>query len=827
MIKTEIHIGGMSCAMCVNTIEKGLKNTSGIVDVSVNLATETAHVSYNPDSIDLESIQKKISSLGYTCELEPRAPMSTTNLAEGFSQNKAPFNLSTYTKSPWFKVFLGFIFCSPLLLGMLLMIWPFNFETKAAWIHFLHQPWWQILWASPVQWWLGYSFHRKAIISLKYRVLGMDFLISLGSTAAYVFSIYQGFILHSHDLYFEAGAVVITLVLMGKALESGAKWKSTSALRELLALTGNKARRILPNGNEEDVLIENLVMTDVCSVKPGERIPVDGIILSGETTIDESSMSGESMPVDKTLGEHVWAGTQNLLGAITIKTTALGAATMLSQIAAKVEEAMTGKAPIQRVADRIASYFAPAILLIAACTWIVYALMGAGEKGLIHAIAVLVVACPCALGLATPTALIVGMGIGAKRGILFRSAEVIEKAKKIDTIFFDKTGTLTLGKPEVRDVVISPTINEQYFWEMLYTAEKNSEHPLASAVSIEAKKHLENVNIAPDSFTAVMGKGVIAHVQNSTLYCGTINWMHDLGLTTSLLDTEISSWQAKGYTIMLLAADLKILGAIALSDTLREESSSIIATLKEKHFETGILSGDNIQSTTWVANSLGITHIYAPLLPTEKADNISGLIAQGRQIAMVGDGINDALALQTATLGIAMGSGTSIAMSSADMVLIGGDLRKLVIALDLARQTLSTIYRNLFWAFLYNVLMIPLAVLGYLNPMLAGAAMAMSSVSVVLSSLWLKRSYTSTTVNINPLTNHTNKENMMEKSTLTVTGMTCGHCKMAVEKAAKSVAGISEASVNLATGSLTISATAPDQIEKVKEVVRDAGYGVV
>jgi len=778
-----LKVTGITCANCVRTIERGLKSLPGVESVTVNLALETAQISYLEEQANPSSLIQALSDLGYSS-----SPLTLTQ--EKSPPEQSLLGKNHLTSSGKIPVLIAFIFSAPLALAMLFMWFPPQKGVLLSLSHTLHSPLLQLFFASVVQWFSGYPIHKKAWQGLHQKTLGMDFLVSLGSSTAYFFSIHQAFFSATPVLYFEAGAWVISFVLLGKTLESGVKWKSSEALRELYNLTGSEARVVLPTKEEKHIPTSQLQTGHHCRVRPGDRIPADGILLEGFTTVDESILNGESLPQDKQPGGKLYAGSLNIHGSFVFEVTQVARETLLGQLITQVENSLSSKPPIQKTVDRFAQIFTPLILLCAFLTFVVWLLLGDPKAGLINAVATLVVACPCALGLASPTALLAGIGWAAKKGILFRSAASLEKCKDLHTIAFDKTGTLTLGQPHFQEAWINnPQVTKNHFWETLYRVESASEHPLAQSLCIEAQKHF----LASNSFNTVIetnkinvkhtawpGQGMeyiqfsnhIPHIQANTqthlgplstpelhdssidscispkyplptehFRCGKAEWIESWPLTlpTELKET-LESWAQKGWTSLVLADPKQVWGACALADPLRPEATKLITELHKKNLECTILSGDRIEVAQYIGNQLGIKHVYGSLHPHDKAKHIVEIQKTGKNTAMIGDGINDAPALQAAHLGVALGSGTQIAMNTSDVILMGEPLSKIPLLLEIGKKTLSTIHRNLFWAFFYNVAMLPLAAVGKLHPSLAGAAMACSSISVVLSSLALGKS---------------------------------------------------------------------------------------
>ncbi|MBN2551927.1 MAG: copper-translocating P-type ATPase, partial [Spirochaetales bacterium] len=608
---------------------------------------------------------------------------------------------------------------------------------------FLHSPVLQLILATPVQFVIGYRFYRNAFKSIRSASPGMDVLVALGTSAAYFYSIYNGFFRalpegSSPALYFEASAIIITLVLLGKLLEASAKGRTSEAIKRLIGLQPQTAR-VLRGGEELDLPVAELKAGEIILVRPGERIPVDGEIIDGSSAVDESMITGESIPVEKTAGDGVVGATINTYGAFTFRATRIGKDTLLAQIIRVVEEAQGSKAPIQRLADRVAGIFVPAVLAVAAVTFLLWLLVaGNPTMGLVSAVAVLVIACPCAMGLATPTAIMVGTGKGAENGILIRSAESLELAYKLDAVVLDKTGTITMGEPVLTDVVSLDGWSRRELMRLAGAAERHSEHPLGVAVVEAARRELEEIG-EPREFQATPGKGIRAVVDGHTVRVGTRSYLIDSDIQVEAAEQRIRDLEAEGKTVMLLSVDQTVQGLLAVADRVKESSRRAVDRLKRMGLEVFMITGDNRRSAAAIGAEVGVDHILAEVLPEAKAQEIRRIRAQGKTVAMVGDGINDAPALASADIGIAMGTGADIAMEAADITLMNGELMNVAAAISLSKRTMRKIKQNLFWAFFYNTIGIPIAALGLLNPIIAGAAMAFSSVSVVSNSLSLKR----------------------------------------------------------------------------------------
>ncbi len=717
--KIELQLSGMSCAACALRIEKGLNKTIGVNSANVNFAAEKAYIDINPESVNIEKLIETVHNLGY----------------EAIAQNEVNEKKLDEIKKLKILIFISSILSFPLVLGMLLQLVNIN-------IHLLHDPLFQLFLSAPVQFVVGWRFYKNSYHSLKSLSPGMDVLVSIGTLSAFSFSVYNGFFspvsTDKMNLYFEASTVIITLVLLGKYLEESAKGRTSEAIKKLMNLQPDKAV-IIKNDVETLTSIDNVLPGDIVLIKPGERIPADGTILEGESSVDESMITGESMPVDKLYGNPVSAGTINLYGTFKFTAEKIGKNTFLSHIIESVEKAQGLKPSIQKLADKIAGIFVPSVLAIAAVTFSVwYFGFGNFTGGLMAAVAVLVIACPCALGLATPTAIMVGTGKGAENGILIKNPDSLELAHKINTIVLDKTGTLTQGKPVVTDIISAENFTDSELAILAGSAEKNSEHPVAAAISDYA--FLNYGELLPvQEFQAVPGKGVDAVISGKKISIGNAKFMNDKKISYSSFIDKIDSLEKTGKTVMIAAVNNETAGLIAVADTLKKTSSEAVKQLKKLGLEVIMITGDNLRTAQYIANLAGIKKVIAEVLPDGKSEEIIKLKNEGRIVAMAGDGINDSPALVSADIGIAIGTGTDIAIESSDITLIKGDLLSVVTAIMLSRKTMTKIKQNLFWAFFYNVIGIPVAALGLLNPVFAGAAMALSSVSVVSNSLALKR----------------------------------------------------------------------------------------
>lgn len=725
MIKKEtLKISGMSCAACSARVEKVLGRMDGVYSAVVNLASEKASVEYDSSKIKVSDIIKAVDSIGYKAER-----------ADEISSDREKEQREKEIRRLRLELVISAVLTAPLLFSMLLMVTGID-------IPFFHNEYFQLIIATPVQFIIGFRFYRNAYHALRSRSANMDVLIAMGTTASYFFSIYNAFFAgHGHEmkeLYFETSAVIITLILLGKYLEAVAKGRTSEAIKKLMGLQA-KTARVVRDGEEEDIPVEQVVPGDVIIVRPGEKIPVDGKILEGNSAVDESMLTGESIPVEKKAGDFVVGATINRFGTFRFEATRVGKDTVLSQIIRMVEEAQGSRAPIQKIADKVSGVFVPAVLGIALVTFLAwYLISGDFAQAVVSAVSVLVIACPCALGLATPTAIMVGTGRGAENGILIKGGEHLEMMCRLNAVVLDKTGTVTKGQPEVTDVIPLGNMERGYVLRLAAVAEKNSEHPLGEAIY---EYGLKEANTIPDAeqFGAIPGKGVRAVVDEREIYIGTRMLMQETGIDTEPAEAVIAGLEDEGKTAMLMAADGRLEAVMAVADTLKEGSKEAIDELKKMGIEVYMITGDNKRTAASIARQAGIANVLAEVLPEHKAEEIRKLKDQGKKTAMAGDGINDAPALAAADIGIAMGTGTDVAIEAADITLLRGDLMLIPAAIRLSRMTMRKIKQNLFWAFIYNIIGIPFAAFGLLNPMIAGGAMAFSSVSVVTNSLSLKR----------------------------------------------------------------------------------------
>lgn len=697
---------------------------------SVNLALETASVEYSPSQIAPQDITQRVEKLGYGAKLKSEEKEEEQSYREKeLSKQKGKF---------WFSLILSV----PLLWAM---VSHFTFTSFIPLPHMLMNPWVQLALATPVQFVVGKQFYVGAFKALRNKSANMDVLVALGTSAAYFYSLYSslkslGSSAHTDQLYYETSAILITLILLGKLFEANAKGRSSEAIKKMMGLQA-KTAVVVRDGAEVEIPVEEVQKGEVIFIKPGEKVPVDGEIIEGQSALDESMLTGESVPVDKNVGDKVIGATLNKNGFLKIKATNIGKETALAQIIKVVEEAQGSKAPIQRLADYISGIFVPIVVGIALLTffvWYIWIAPGEFAPALEKLIAVLVIACPCALGLATPTSIMAGSGRAAEFGILFKGGEHLEATHKIDTILLDKTGTVTNGTPELTDVRIAQGYKENELLQLVASAERLSEHPLAQALVAGIKN--KGIEIQdPLSFEAIPGYGVKATVQERELLVGTRKLMNQYKVNIDTALEEMTNLEQEGKTAMLVALDGKYAGMLAVADTIKATSKEAVSRLKEMGLEVMMITGDNRQTAQAIAMQAGIEHVIAEVLPEGKAEEVKKLQQQGKKVAMVGDGINDAPALALADIGMAIGTGTDVAMEAADITLMRGDLMSIADAIEMSRKTISNIKQNLFWAMGYNTLGIPIAAVGLLAPWVAGAAMAFSSVSVVLNALRLQR----------------------------------------------------------------------------------------
>jgi Cu+-exporting ATPase len=742
--KSIFPVSGMTCASCVSRVEQALSSVPGVVSANVNLASEKATVEYI-EGTEIASLQRAVKEAGYELGSEAETLEDVTTASQREIRN----------------VRNRFILAA--VLGLVILVlslpWSPSFAGKLY-----------LLWAlaTPVQFWAGLKFYRGAWGALRHRTADMNTLVAVGTSAAYFYSVvavlFPALFAASGrgaDVYFDTAAMIIALILLGRFLEARARGQTSAAIKKLVGMQPRTAL-VVRGGKETEIPVDDVQVGDLILVRPGERVPVDGIIRKGYSAIDESMITGESLPVEKKAGDEVIGATINKTGSFEFEATKVGKDTTLAQIIGLVEEAQGSKAPIQRLADVIASYFVPIVIGIAVITFIIWYFVGPAPAltfALLNFVAVLIIACPCALGLATPTAIMVGTGKGAEHGVLIRSAEALERSHQIKTVLLDKTGTLTRGKPEVTDIIAVSSSSQDEVLQLAASAERGSEHPLGEAIVRAASERKLELSPASD-FKAIPGHGVEASVQNKKLLLGNLKLIKDRNLSLNGLEKEAEHLWARGKTVMFLGIDSRLTGIIALADTLKPNAREALAELHKMGIEAIMLTGDNRRTAEAIAQEVGIDRVVAEVLPEHKAEEVKKLQAEGKVVAMVGDGINDAPALAQADVGIAIGTGTDVAMETGDITLISGDLSGIVTAISLSKRTIRTIRQNLFWAFAYNTALIPVAAgvlylafgnagvpsglhfvlgdYGFLNPILAAAAMAASSITVVLNSLRLR-----------------------------------------------------------------------------------------
>jgi len=809
--KARIHITGMTCTTCAATIEKGLAETLGVEQANVSFASEKASIEYDPSRVDLAKIKHTISQIGYgvatrksifpvggmTCascvarveealssvtgvisaNVNLASEKATVEYIEGTgiadlrqavkdagyelgSETETLEDVTTAAQRELRGVRNRFIFAAILAASIMALMWAPSFVGKPY-----------LLWAlaTPVQFWAGWRFYRGAWGALRHKTADMNTLVAVGTSAAYFYSmiavLFPGLFATAGvelGLYFDTSAMIITLILLGRFLETRARGQTSEAIKKLIGLNP-KTALVIRDGDEREISVEDVQVGDLIVVRPGERIPVDGIIRDGYSSIDESMITGESIPLEKRVGDEVIGASINKTGSFKFEATRVGKDTTLAQIIRLVDEAQGSKAPIQRLADVIASYFVPIVIGIATITFIVWYFAGPAPAltyAILNFVAVLIIACPCAMGLATPTAIIVGTGKGAEHGVLIRSAETLERSHKISAVLLDKTGTLTQGEPKVTDIIALPSSSQDEILRLAASAEHGSEHPLGEAIVKAALEKKLKVSPASD-FNSIPGHGVEASVEGKKLLLGNLRLMSEKSLSLNGLGEEAEQLRAKGKTVMFLGIDGQIVGIIALADTLKPNAKAAMDALHNMGIEVMMLTGDNQRTAEAIAHQVGIDRVLAEVLPEHKAQEVKRLQEEGKIVAMVGDGINDAPALAQADVGIAIGTGTDVAVETGDITLIRGDLTGITTAISLSKRTMRTIKQNLFWAFAYNSALIPVAAgvlylafsntgvpsglhfilgnYGFLNPILAAAAMAASSITVVSNSLRLKR----------------------------------------------------------------------------------------
>ncbi len=739
--KVTLPVQGMSCASCVEKVQTALRNVPGVIRVDVNFATEKATVEYISGQVTLRELSKAVEAAGY----------KILEVKEGDVVEQEKAAREAEFKKLKHKFTSGVILVIPLFVLVhwdklgLSRIWALSNQTN-----FIVQ----LIFQTPIQFWVGWQFYKGAWAAAKHKTSNMNTLIAVGTSAAYLYSVLATFFPWLFaakgllpEVYFDTAGAIVVLILLGRLLEARAKGQTSEAIKKLIGLQA-KTAIVIRDGQETEIPIEEVQVGDAVIVRPGEKIPVDGVILEGHSSVDESMVTGESIPVEKTAGQEVIGATLNKTGSFKLKATKVGKDTMLAQIIQMVQDAQGSKPPIARLADTIASYFVPVVIGIAVFTFIIWYFFGPAPAltyAVLNFVSVMIIACPCALGLATPTSIMVGTGKGAEHGVLIRGGEALEMAHKLNVIVMDKTGTITKGKPSVTNVVETGEVQQGEVLRLAASAEKGSEHPLGEAIVNKAREKQIEVEASTD-FNAIPGHGIEATIGEKRVLLGNIKLMKDRAVSLGDMEQRAEDLSREGKTPMFVAVDKKLAGIIAVADTLKENSKKAIAALRNLGLEVVMLTGDNQRTAEAIARQVGVDRILAEVLPEKKAEQVKILQAQGKKVGMVGDGINDAPALVQADVGIAIGTGTDVAMESADITLISGDLTGVVIAIALSRATVRNIKENLFWAFAYNTILIPVAAgvlfpfFGVLlNPIFAAAAMGLSSVTVVSNALRLRR----------------------------------------------------------------------------------------
>ncbi|HZG37413.1 MAG TPA: heavy metal translocating P-type ATPase [Nodosilinea sp.] len=738
-----LKLRGMSCASCASNVETAIRSVPGVEMCSVNFGAEQAAVTYDPHQTNLTKIQAAVDDAGYTAQ-----PLSEDVLAPeaDVERQEREARSRELTRKVIFSVAIGGV----LMIGSIPMMTGLSVPFIPMW---LHNPWLQLVLTLPVMVWAGSAFFVNAWKAFKHHSATMDTLVAVGTGTAFLYSLFptlypQWFVAQglAPDVYFEVAAMIIALILLGNLLENRAKGQTSEAIRKLMGLQA-KTARVIRNGQEVDVPIAQVELGDVILVRPGEKIPVDGEITEGSSTLDEAMVTGESVPVQKTVGDEVIGATLNKTGSFTFRATRVGKDTFLAQIVKLVQQAQGSKAPIQQLADRVTGWFVPAVIAFAILTFVIwFNVMGNVSMALLTTVGVLIIACPCALGLATPTSIMVGTGKGAENGILIKGADSLELAHKIQTIVLDKTGTITQGRPTVTDyLTVNGTATELHLLKLAGSLERNSEHPLAEAVVQYAQAQGATLMNAQD-FEAIAGSGVQGSVAGQWVQIGTHRWMQELGIATDRLQQQWERTEYLGRTVVWLAVDGQVEAILGIADAVKPSSAAAIRTLQRMGLEVVMLTGDNRRTAEVIAREVGITRVFAEVRPDQKSAQVESLQREGKVVAMVGDGINDAPALAQADVGMAIGTGTDVAIAASDITLISGDLHGIVTAIQLSRATMQNIRQNLFFAFVYNVAGLPIAAgilypfFGWLlSPIIAGAAMAFSSVSVVTNALRLRK----------------------------------------------------------------------------------------
>ncbi|MDS1314045.1 heavy metal translocating P-type ATPase [Aliarcobacter butzleri] len=838
MKSQKFDIKGMTCSACSTAVDRNVKKLEGINEVNVNLLNNSMIVKYDENVLNNETIIKKVQDAGYEAFLVENGKKTQKNSTED--------NLAkTETNELKNRLIISFIFAIPLFyisMGhMLNWYLPHLFHGYSNAITFSFT---QFLLALPIVF-INIKYYKVGFKTLYKGSPNMDSLIAIGTSAAMIYGVFSIYkiayglgnndidmvIQYSHDLYFESAAIVLTLITLGKFLEARAKENTSEAINKLINLTP-KTALVLRNNQEIEIPVDELVLKDIVIVKPGNIVPTDGVIIFGNSSIDESMLTGESLPISKKVGDKVIGASINKSGSFKFEVTKLGEDTVLSQIIKLIEEASSSKAPISKLADRISAIFVPTVIVISILATVTWLFLGYSfEFALSIGIAILVISCPCALGLATPTAIMVGTGKGAQNGILIKSAESLEIAHTINTVVIDKTGTITEGKTQVTDIFTSEKITQDKLLQLCATIEKNSEHPLADAILKKAQEKAIELLNATD-FEALNGLGIKAKVEDRVFYIGNKKLLDSKNISLDLFYEKSEKLANEGKTPIFIADENEVLGLIAISDVVKPTSKDAILEFEKMGLEVIMLTGDNYKTANAIAKQININNVIAEVLPQDKEKEIQKLQSLGKKVAMIGDGINDAPALVRADVGIAIGAGTDIAIESANIVLVKSDLLDAVKAIQLSNAVIKNIKQNLFWAFFYNIIGIPLAagvfytVLGWkLSPMFAGAAMSLSSVTVVLNALRLKLFEPRISKNLLEK-NNISKGDKMEKI-LKVDGMTCGHCKARVEKVVSAIDGVDSVEVDLASKNVTVKMSKDISEQTISDVIVDAGYEVI
>lgn len=850
MIKEKYNITGMSCAACSAKVEKTVSKLVGMDKASVNLLTNSMQVEYDEKKLSSKDIIKSVVDAGYGASLAG----DTKEKAKDKSIKKTNDDAISSMK---FRLKVSIIFLAILMyfsMGSMIGLPLPNFLSGAG--NPVGFALTQLLLVLPVMY-VNRKYYISGFKSLSHFSPNMDTLVAVGTIAAFIYGVIaiyiMGYALNNNDinivteyrknLYFESVSMILTLITLGKFFETGSKARTTDAISKLIDLSPKRAN-VIRDGVEENILTEDVRVGDIVVIRPGESIPVDGIIIEGSTSVDESAITGESIPVQKDKGDKLIGATINKNGSVKIKASEVGEDTAISRIIALVEEASSSKAPIAKMADKVAGVFVPVVMGIALVTFIVWLVLGYDFSfALNRAIAVLVISCPCSLGLATPVAIMVGTGKGAENGILIKSADALETTHSIDTVVLDKTGTVTKGKPVVTDI-IGFDIDENEFLKLAASVESASEHPLAEAIVEKAKEKKLAISL-PKDFTAQSGRGIRADIDGKKIVAGNEQAIKETVGNDTGFDTVFDKGNelaSQGKTPMYFMADNKLIGIMAVADTIKDDSKEAIEALKARDIDVVLLTGDHKNTATAIAKQAGINKVIAEVLPTDKEEHVRKLMEAGHKVAMVGDGINDSPALARADVGIAIGAGTDVAIESADIVLMHSSLNDVATAIDLSKAVIRNIKQNLFWAFFYNSVGIPLAAgvfylsLGWkLSPMFGAAAMGMSSVCVVSNALRL-RGFKRVNIKNNKSgndeivlieNNEKKKEEKIMTTVINVNGMMCEHCKATVEKVTKAVEGVSNSTVNLDAKNVTIEYADGTDLDKVKKAITDAGYEVV